>query len=622
MKYRPEIDGLRAIAVLPVIFFHAGISIFSGGYVGVDIFFVISGYLISTIIIRELDKNAFSLINFYERRARRILPALFIVSMFAAITAYFWFAPTDFKNFGKSLFGVSIFSSNIFFWRESGYFDHAAEFKPLLHTWSLAVEEQFYIFFPLLLMLFWRFKIKIVTVILALIFLTSLGLSHWTSLAKPSFGFFILLTRAWELLAGVFAALYLRHFGIPKNSMFSQLLAALGLFFIIVSILTFDQYTPFPSFYALMPVMGTVFIIIWAIPNGLTHKILSLKVFVWVGLISYSAYLWHQPLFAFARYKSETPPIHLMLSLSFLSIILAYISWRWVEQPFRNKTRFSRKKIFQLSGITTFTMMIMGAVIWINNGFINRYDEDVRLVLKNFQAPSEYTVARHNSLLLKEFNPNSERNILIIGDSFSQDLTNALFEVQGQNIENNKISVSTYYIPIRCGVLFVTQEKLPERDPKQDYACRQAPNFFNSNTLLKRMKEADSVWITSAWKSWQLEFMGESIENIKKHNSNITVFGSKNFGNVKESHFVNIRDHSILKTNNPMRDSHIRVNSAMSQEIPRHARFINVSALVCKNKTDCKNYVNGNILSYDGGHLTPHGAKYIGQKIFSKGELY
>ena len=214
MKYRAEIDGLRALAVLPVILFHAGFEWFSGGFVGVDVFFVISGYLITTIIISEMAEGKFSIINFYERRARRILPALFFVMLACLPFAWLWLAPSDLRDFGQSLVAVSTFSSNILFWWESGYFDTAAELKPLLHTWSLAVEEQFYILFPLFLMLTWRLGIKTILILLSIVFLISLGVAVWgTQYATHpkiiSGAFFLLPTRGWELLIGVFAAFYI-----------------------------------------------------------------------------------------------------------------------------------------------------------------------------------------------------------------------------------------------------------------------------------------------------------------------------------------------------------------------------------------------------------------------------
>ena len=229
MKYRAEIDGLRALAVLPVILFHAGFEWFSGGFVGVDVFFVISGYLITTIIISEMAEGKFSIANFYERRARRILPALFFVMAVSIPFAWLWLTPTDLANFGQSLVAVSTFSSNILFWLESGYFDTSAELKPLLHTWSLAVEEQYYILFPIFLMLTWRLGIKRILILLSIIFLISLGVAQYGAYHFPTATFFLLPTRGWELLVGVFAAFYLKYNTHLKSHSINQTLSLLAL---------------------------------------------------------------------------------------------------------------------------------------------------------------------------------------------------------------------------------------------------------------------------------------------------------------------------------------------------------------------------------------------------------
>jgi peptidoglycan/LPS O-acetylase OafA/YrhL len=209
MDYRREIDGLRALAVLPVILFHAGFETFSGGFVGVDVFFVISGYLITTIILAELEQGKFSIVNFYERRARRILPALFLVMLVCIPFAWVSLTPADLNSFAKSLVAVPLFVSNVFFWRDGGYFETAAELKPLLHTWSLAVEEQYYVLFPLFLMLFWRLGKRLILVSLGLVFVASIAIAQWGAYAQPTAAFFLLPTRGWELLIGAFAAFYL-----------------------------------------------------------------------------------------------------------------------------------------------------------------------------------------------------------------------------------------------------------------------------------------------------------------------------------------------------------------------------------------------------------------------------
>ena len=369
MKYRAEIDGLRALEVLPVILFHAGFEWFSGGFVGVDVFFVISGYLITTIIISEMAEGKFSIVNFYERRARRILPALFFVMAACLPFAWLWLSPSNLRDFGQSLVAVSTFSSNILFWLDSGYFDTAAELKPLLHTWSLAVEEQYYILFPIFLMLTWRLGIKWVLILLSVVFLLSLGVAQWGAYNKPSAAFFLLPTRGWELLVGVFAAFYLKYNTQLRSHILTQALSLLGFGMIVYSIIAFDETTPFPSAYTLIPTIGTGLIILCAVPKTYIHKLLSLKFVVGIGLISYSAYLWHQPLLAFARHRTFGEVSDLILiSLCLASLIMAGFSWRYVEGPFRNRKRFNRKLIFRLSAIGILLFSTIGLSVHFTDG--------------------------------------------------------------------------------------------------------------------------------------------------------------------------------------------------------------------------------------------------------------
>lgn len=245
MEYRREIDGLRAIAVLPVILFHAGADLFSGGFVGVDIFFVISGYLITTIILSEKEKERFSIVTFYERRARRILPPLFFVMLVCTPFAWFVLMPPDLEDFFKSLTAVSLFGSNILFWRQSGYFEAAAEMKPLLHTWSLAVEEQYYVFFPLFLILVWRYRKRWILSSIVILGVISLLLAQWGAYNKPTAAFFLLPTRAWELMIGASAAFFLLYGYSQKslvreNIILSECLGIIGFVMICYAILVFN----------------------------------------------------------------------------------------------------------------------------------------------------------------------------------------------------------------------------------------------------------------------------------------------------------------------------------------------------------------------------------------------
>ena len=242
-----------------------------------------------------------------------------------------WLTPLHLKDFGQSLIAVSTFSSNILFWQESGYFDTAAELKPLLHTWSLAVEEQYYILFPVFLMLTWRLGIKWILFILLIVFFTSLGIAQWAAYYSPSAAFFLLPTRGWELLIGVFAAFYLKYNTHLNSHILNQVLSLLGFGMIVYSIIVFDKATPFPSLYALIPTIGTGLLILCAVPKTLIYKLLSLKFVVGIGLVSFSAYLWHQPLLVFARHRLLGDVSEFILFiLCGASLVMAWFSWKFI----------------------------------------------------------------------------------------------------------------------------------------------------------------------------------------------------------------------------------------------------------------------------------------------------
>ncbi len=376
MNYRREIDGLRALAVLPVIFFHAGFQAFSGGFIGVDVFFVISGYLITSIILTEKTSGKFTLINFYERRARRILPALFFIMLVCLPFSWLWLLPSDLNDFSKSLIVVPIFSSNFLFVNQSGYFDTAIELKPLIHTWSLAVEEQYYLLFPIFISFLWYKCWPWAARIIFVVALISLIFSNWGAHNYPTATFYLLPTRIWELFIGSLVALYLfnHNQNLLSERKTSSVLGIVGLLLIVFSIITFDEGTPFPSLYALTPTIGTALIILFSSQNEWVGKWLGNKLFVGLGLISYSAYLWHQPLFAFARIRSfSVPTTGLLLSLSLLAIFLAYLSWKYVEKPFRDKNKFSQKQIFIFSLIGSLFFIGLGITGNINKGFGQRF---------------------------------------------------------------------------------------------------------------------------------------------------------------------------------------------------------------------------------------------------------
>ena len=359
MIYRPEIDGLRAVAVLSVILVHAGVPGIPGGFVGVDIFFVISGYLITLIIQSDLAAGQFSIARFYERRARRILPALVLVVLACLPFAWVWMLSWQLEEFADSVVAVALFLSNVEFWQQSGYFATEAAAKPLLHTWSLGVEEQFYIAFPLLLWALARARLNPAAVLGGLALL-SLAFSEWGWRNAPEANFFLIPFRAWELLAGALAALW----GGSVGQRADDRLGLTGLALIAVSLVLIDETSPVPGLWALLPVGGSVLVILWGGAGSLTARLLSWRPAVALGLVSYSAYLWHQPLFAFARIRMATePPATLMAGLTFATFGLAWASWRWVETPFRRRPvplLPDRRRLLRASGVAILGLVVIG----------------------------------------------------------------------------------------------------------------------------------------------------------------------------------------------------------------------------------------------------------------------
>lgn len=374
MKKRHEIDGLRSIAVLPVILFHAGIGIFRGGFVGVDVFFVISGYLITSLILLEQQSGSFSLARFYERRARRILPALFLVMLICIPLSWALMSPAQMKFFSRSLIHVSLFTSNMFFGDNSGYFDMASSAKPLLHTWSLAIEEQFYLLFPLLLMLTAQWKRFHRVGMLIFLALLSLAVSYWMSEHDRGKAFYFFPARIWELLIGSLIAFYLlsRSHGEPLWR--SNLLGAAGIGMLAIAICSYSENTPYPSLYALLPTIGAALIIIYATADTIVGKILCTRLLTSMGLISYSAYLWHYPIFSFLHIHGITDfSLSLSSALIALTLLLAYASWRYVEQPFRDAGRVPRKPLLYTFAAALCILVALGTAGRITKGYEQFY---------------------------------------------------------------------------------------------------------------------------------------------------------------------------------------------------------------------------------------------------------
>lgn len=337
IAWRSDIDGLRAVAVLAVIVFHAKVGVLPGGFVGVDVFFVISGFLIASIILNEEEKKEFSLARFYERRIRRIFPALFLVIAASAVAGAVVLAPADYVAFGRSIIAAMAFFSNFHFSHQAGYFAPAAETQPLLHTWSLGVEEQFYLVAPFVLLLFARQLRRWRLPIFAGLFVASVAVSTWGVATEARWAFYLPHARAFELMAGVALAMGL----VPsvRNGRINEALSLAGLLMIAYAVLFYSERTAFPGVAALVPVIGTALLIHSSTHSAptLIARMLSWRPVVYVGKISYSLYLWHWPLLAYAEYEfGSSLDVWHRLGLLLAAVGLSALTYRYVEQPARH----------------------------------------------------------------------------------------------------------------------------------------------------------------------------------------------------------------------------------------------------------------------------------------------
>ncbi|WP_423934645.1 acyltransferase family protein [Comamonas sp. 23] len=433
MQYRKDIDGLRAIAVGSVILFHAGLAQqLPGGFFGVDIFFVISGFLIGRILFSDIAEGRYSLLRFYERRARRILPALFFVLLLSYGFARLLLTPLAFADFRNSLFATLGFASNIYFWLHSSYFEPASELKPLLHTWSLGVEEQYYILFPLLAFALrnsrWRWAA------IALCAAASFIWAVATVSAQPNAAFYLLPARAWELLLGALGALW-----VAKNTLAPQsrvALSVLGVVLILVALLGLDAHLPHPGAYTLIPTLGTALVLVAQSPGGVATRLLQLPPMVWLGQISYSAYLWHQPLFAFWIYRFGKPSFeHYAFALIAATLVLAYLSWRFIENPARSAARTSNQH-FAWYGAAALVLLATALVpqTWLLSHRANEALQQLARIENlydhfEFQKNIRNQVCHSVSMAERERNGclhTRSKNIVLLGDSYAATLYQGL----------------------------------------------------------------------------------------------------------------------------------------------------------------------------------------------------
>jgi peptidoglycan/LPS O-acetylase OafA/YrhL len=447
-RYRPEIDGLRAVAVLAVVLFHADLRV-PGGFVGVDVFFVISGFLITSLILRDLEAGKFTLVHFWERRARRIVPAAVVMVMAVITAGWFLLLPSDYAALGKSAGMHAAFGANFYFWRNTNYFASSADEQPLLHTWSLSVEEQFYVIVPFLLLFLFRYPLfrrrSTLLILLTSGFLISLALSILLLPREQAAAFYLLPTRAWELLAGSIVALLP---AVSLSRLGRELLCGLALTAILAPCFLYDKQTAFPGLAALAPCLGSA-LFIWISGTAVAglrgpvcwfKAILSARPLVFVGLISYSLYLWHWPLFAFANYWTLEPlSVHDRVALVLLSFALALLSWRYVETPFRSRRigAGSRAK-FAWSAVGVASTVVMSCVIAVVKGLPMRFDSDLiavdevkleRLVSRQSVKPTSLDEAKRGVFPRLGKAEGSTPQIFVWGDSHARQVLPAIHSI-------------------------------------------------------------------------------------------------------------------------------------------------------------------------------------------------
>jgi peptidoglycan/LPS O-acetylase OafA/YrhL len=620
LPYRSEIDGLRTIAVLSVILYHAqivvfGYDFFKGGFVGVDIFFVISGYLISRILLSELfEKGKISFLQFYERRARRILPILFTVFLVSFPLAYKYLLPSQIIEYAQSILSATFFGSNIFFYfTNTQYGAEDSLLQPFLHTWSLGVEEQFYILFPVVLLLAYKFAKKHLVTIIAVLILISLTYADWLSTKNTQLNFFMLTSRLWELGIGSLLAFYELKYGRVKHELLNQTMPLLGLAMIAYAIVFFNNQTPHPSVISLLPTLGTALIILYSVnTKDLVGKVLSWKPIVGVGLISYSMYLWHYPLFAFIRLADSNVSNDEKYLLILLTIALSIVSYFVIEKPFRNKQFFNFKSFIRILLIAFMVIFIKNLYVISSDGISTRFDK--------FSFTKEYSwnydelhKSRNSVKINDDFKSNKLKKVLIIGNSHAIDLNNSILLNEKLN---SKITSNIYTTQIK------------ELVNNENYTY-----FVNSKSFL----EADFIIVSTQYIDGDIEALDNLIPLIQKYNKNILVFGNNAEFKKTRGNQIALTDILLLESNKSnfnnqndfkkymdsyhfksLKQSVIEKNKEI-QSIAKHHNisFIDKVSLVCNSKLKvCDSLTNDFKKTYvDSNHWTVEGAKFFGKKL-------
>ena len=638
IAYRPEIDGLRAIGVGAVILYHAQITIFGyqpfkGGFIGVDIFFVISGYLISKIIIKEINETKnFSIKNYFLKRSRRILPALIFISFLFLPISFIILMPGSLIEFIKSLLFSITFLSNFFFYYSGQEYGTADSlFKPFLHTWSLSLEEQFYLIAPFFLLFTLKYFKKYLLIILIIFFTISFLFANILTITDRFHSFYMIYTRFWEFTAGIILT-YIERRQLNINIKFGNLYQVVGIILIFFSLIFFSNETHHPSIFTLIPVFGTCIVLLFSNSDFIITKILSSKIFKQVGLMSYSLYLTHFPIFSFGRSLSPDPNFYDKILWLILTIITSIVCYYFIENPFRyNK---NKKKIFFKNVIISYVFIL--SVIFVTISFFDlKKTEDyskknVKFILDKEGFRQQWHEFKKSNYSKMNFSKNKKAKVLIVGNSHSIDT----FNVLTSSTLNKSIDFATIYhnsksynFQVSCLYEYL---KL-----KKNVVCNQGKKKgVVYKNLPKKFKTADVIILSTRWKEKDLSILEDLILLITQRKKEVIIFGNafemtyssknlipvRNFVKKKlkfpDSNELKILEKQVFKRRNNKKlnyiDSKLR-NISDLKNIP----YVKWENLYCDFKLEsCKVFTDGKyLITRDYGHLSQNGSKYLGNTL-------
>jgi peptidoglycan/LPS O-acetylase OafA/YrhL len=615
MKYRADIDGLRALAVIPVLLYHAGVPGFPGGFVGVDIFFVISGYLICGMIDGDIREGAFSLSNFYKRRMLRILPALFVMFFVTSALAYLYCLPVELEDYSKSLASAAGSVSNVYFAATAGYFDAPAETKPLLHTWSLGVEEQFYLVVPLLMLLAYRVVPKHARLVFAAVAALSFAAAFAVSYRNTTFVFYLTPFRAWELALG--ALLSIKFIPAPATEFGRNACGSVGMLLLCGAIFLGSSSAPLLLMTALASIGATLVIASSEGAASAVGRLLSLRPVVFIGLISYSLYLWHWPLIVFQRTDgllAGSSGAMTKLTLIAGSIAIAWLSWKFVEMPFRLKARdTSTGMVFGVASAAMTSLAALCGLVLIAGGAPFRFPERVVAIAsylaydpsQSFRSGRCYLATNRQQLDVETcMKLDGKRpNYLLVGDSHAAHLWFGL-------------STSMPEVNLMQATASACRPAVERVSVLDSRACPKLMRFVFDDFLVN--KKVDKVLLAAAWKDEDIPALSDTLETLMSRGLDVVVLGP-----IVEydGALPRLLADEILR-NSPSMASAMRTRGIAARDrllrrivTAKGATYLSVYDSVCRDD-HCDEFAEGDIpLQFDAGHLTAQGSLEVGRRL-------